>query len=202
MVTRRFGFTLAALAGAVAVAVAAGAQAPSDFSGEADKRMAAAHESFMKREMNRAAEEIAKAAAYVRKEGEKVSAGAKSGMKKAGDDLDKLGQAVKKGTVKSGDELKRAFAKIDHEVAKAWHKTAEDARKSGKDASDALKQAGDGLESAAKWSGAKLKDGTQASVDGLKKVGAGAKVAADDATRFFKGIGDGIADVGRHLQGS
>jgi hypothetical protein len=202
MRTRRIGFTATAFLALLAMASAVGAQAPGDFSGEPDKTMATAHESFMKKDMNKAAEEIGKAAAYVRKQADKVSAGAKSGMKKAGDDLDKVGQAVKKGTVKSGDQLKKAFAKADHEIAKAWHKTADDARKSGKDASDALKQAGDGLENAAKWSGAKLKDGTQASVDGLKKVGTGAKLAADDVTKFFKGIGDGIADVGRHIQGS
>ena len=88
---------------------------PADFSGEPDKTMAAAHESFAKKDMNKATEQIGKAADYVRKEADKVAKGAKEGVKKAGDELGKLGQGVKKGTVTSGDELKKAYSKVDHE---------------------------------------------------------------------------------------
>ena len=34
-------------------------------------------------------------------------------MKKAGEELDKLGKGVKDGTVKSGDEMKKTFAKVE-----------------------------------------------------------------------------------------
>ena len=78
---------------------------PADFTGEPDKTMAAAHESFVKKDMNQAAEQIGKAADYVKKEADKVAKDAKEGVKKAGDELGKLGQGVKKGIVKSGDEL-------------------------------------------------------------------------------------------------
>ena len=61
---------------------------------------------------------------------------------------------------------------------------------------DALKKAGTGLEGAAKWSGTKLQDGTQASVDGLKKAG---KVSTNEVGKVFKSLGDGIADVGQKL---
>ena len=66
---------------------------PGDFTNEPDKTMASAHESFLKGEMNKAAEQINKAAAYVKKEADKVAKDTKEG--------------VKKGTVKSSDELKK-----------------------------------------------------------------------------------------------
>ncbi|MGD0627596.1 MAG: hypothetical protein ABSB32_23215, partial [Thermodesulfobacteriota bacterium] len=68
---------------------------PGDFTDEPDKSMAKAHESFVKGDINKAAEYIHKAAAYVKKEADKVAKDTKEGVKKAGDDLDKLGQGVK-----------------------------------------------------------------------------------------------------------
>ena len=38
-------------------------------------------------------------------------------------------------------------------------------------------------------------------MDGLEKVGQGAKVGAEEVGRFFRGIGDGIQELGRHLTG-
>ena len=42
---------------------------PGDFTNEPDKTMASAHESFLKGEINKAAEQIHKAAAYVKRAG-------------------------------------------------------------------------------------------------------------------------------------
>ena len=174
---------------------------PADFSGEPDKTMAAAHESFVKKDMNKAAEQIGKAADYVKKEAGKVAKGSKEGVMKAGDELSKLGQGVKKGTVKSGDVLKETYGKVDHALAIAWHTTADEAKRTGKDSSDALKKAGASLEGAAKWSGNKLTEGAQASVDAVKKVGQGAakgaKAGTEEVNKWFKGIGEGIEDLGR-----
>ena len=176
---------------------------PGDLTREPDKTMASAHESYLKGEMNKAAEQINKAAAYVRKEADKVATDTKEGVKKAADDLDKLGEGVKKGTVKSGEELKKTFAEVDYELAKAWHKTADEAKKSGKDPSNALKEAGAWIEGAAKWCATQLKEGTEASIEAVKKVGKGAakgaKVGAEEVDKLIKGIGEGIEDVGRKL---
>ena len=176
---------------------------PGDITDEPDKNMAKAHESFVKGDINKAAEYIHKAAAYVKKEADKVAKDTKEGVKKAADDLDKLGQGVKKGTVKSSDELKKTFAKVDYERAKAWHKTADEVKKSGKDPSNAIKKAGAWIEGAAKWSVTQLREGTQASVEAVKKVGKGAakgaKAGAEEVDKLLKGIGEGIEDVGRKL---
>jgi hypothetical protein len=61
------------------------AQAPSEFATEPDKGMANAHESFVKGDMNKSAEHIKKAAAYVHKEGAKVAQASKESVMKAGD---------------------------------------------------------------------------------------------------------------------
>jgi hypothetical protein len=186
---------------AVLIAGLAHAQAPGDFKSEPDKSMAAAHESFLKGDMNKAAEHIKKATAYVRAQEKKVSKGAAKGLKKAGDDLEKLGADVKKGTVKSADELKKTFAKVDHALATAWHATAEQEQKAGKDATGALRSAGAGLQGAAAWTGTKLNDGAQAAVDGLSKAGRGVKLGADAVGNAFRGLGEGIADLGRKIGG-
>ena len=177
------------------------AQAPGDFAREPDKSMASAQESFLKGDMNKAAEHIKKASTYVRTQAKKVAKDASKSVKKAADDLDRLGAEVKKGAVKSPDELKKAFAQVDHALATAWHATAEQEQKSGKDATNALVNAGAGLEGAAKWAGAKLDVGAQAAVDAVNTAGRGARLGVETVGRAFRGIGDGIADVGRKLGG-
>src|SRR5215470_2755439 len=83
----------------------------SNFKNEPDKAMAAAHESFVKGDAKKAANDIDKAADYVKKQSAHVAADSKAEMDKAGAELDKLGDGVKKGTVKSADDLKKTFAK-------------------------------------------------------------------------------------------
>src|SRR5215469_3970254 len=143
---------------------------------EPDKSMASAHESFIKGDMNEASEHI----------------------KKAADDLDRLSANVKKGAVTSPDDLKKAFAKADHALATAWHATAEQEQKAGKDATTSITHASSALEGAARWTGSKLDTGAQ---DAVHTAGRGAKMGANAVGRAIRGIGDGIADVGRKIGG-
>lgn len=174
-----------------------------DFATEPDKTMASSHQSFVKGDTNTAAAQIHKAATYVRNESNEVATIAKADLQKAGESLDKLGEGVKNGTVKSADELKKTFATVDHAIAKGWHETAEQAKASGRDSSNALRKAGAALDGAAKWSGIKLQEGAQASVDALKKVGQktgeSVKTGAKQVESWLKDIGHGIKQVGRKL---
>ena len=72
-----------------------------------------------------------------------------------------------------------------------------------KDPDNALKKVGVWLEGAAKWSVTQLKEGTQASVEAVKNIGKdaakAAKAGAEEVDKLFKGIGEGIEDVGRKL---
>src|SRR5262245_57771985 len=93
------------------------AQGPADLAGEPDSSIAPAHESFVKGEAAKAAQQLHKAADYVRKQSDKVTASAKNTVRQAGDALDQLGRGVEKGTVKSADQLKKTFAQVDHQLA-------------------------------------------------------------------------------------
>ena len=70
-----------------AIAAGCAQKSPGDFTNEPDKSMEKAHESFVKGDINKAADYIHKAAAYVKEEADKVTKDAKEGVKKAGDDL-------------------------------------------------------------------------------------------------------------------
>ena len=120
--------TLAVLIGAGQAAFAQ--TSTNKFTTQPDKSMAAAHESFMQKNMNAASEHIHKAADYVKKQSDKVAADTKAGMKKASEQLDKFGDSVKAGTVKSEAEMKQTFAKVDQQIADCWHKTAAESKKS------------------------------------------------------------------------
>ena len=173
-----------------------GQTSKADFKTEPDKSMAAANESFLKGDTKKAGEEISKAADYVKKQANHVAAGSKADMEAAGAELDKLGQGVKSGTVKSEADLKKSFAKVDHQIAMTWHKTAAAAQKLGKDSSADLNKAGTALAGAAKWSGNQLNEGTQKTVDAVKHAG---KATADQVQSWWKSIGDGIDDLGHKL---
>ena len=67
-----------------AIPAAVAATSSSDFTTEPDKSMAAAHESFLKGDMQKASASIEKAAASVKKESEKVAGNAKEDVKRAG----------------------------------------------------------------------------------------------------------------------
>ena len=176
---------------------------PDQFTGEPNKSLAAAHESFLKKDLNASAAQIHKASNYVKKESDQVAQDSKAGMTKAGAELDKLGAGVKAGTVKSEAEMKQTFAKVNHQMATCWHQTAAESKQAGKDANADLKKAGASLAASAKWSGNQLNAGAQASVDALKKAGkatdAGVKAGGEEVDKWFKGIGDGIKDLGAKL---
>ena len=172
---------------------------PDDFTEEPDKTMAASHSSFVKGETAKASQQIRKAATFVRNESSEVATSAKADVEQAAASLDKLGRDVKNGTVKSEDELRNTFARVDHALAVGWHKTAEEGKNSGA----ALRKAGAALDGAAKWSGTKLKQGTQASLRALQragqKTGEAIKGGAKQVEGWFNDIGNGIKEVGRKL---
>ncbi|MBP9901407.1 MAG: hypothetical protein V9H26_05240 [Verrucomicrobiota bacterium] len=176
---------------------------PVNFTSEPNKSLAAAHESFVAKNMNAASEQIHTASVYVRKQSSKVSGEAKAGMKKAGDELDQLGQGVQAGTVKSEAELKQTFAKVNHQMATCWHQTAAASKEAGKNANAELKKAGASLSASAKWSGRKLNEGAQSTVDAIKQAGKATsdhvKAGGEAVDKWFKNLGESIKDLGDGL---
>ena len=98
--------------------------------------------------------------------------------------------------MKSEAELKKTFAKVDHQMATSWHKTAEEAQKLGKDSKADLNKSGAALAGAAKWSGNELSEGTQKTLEEVKHAG---KAGGEEVQKWWKSIGDGIDDLGHKL---
>jgi hypothetical protein len=174
-----------------------------EFTTEPDKTMAAAHESFVKGDTKKAGEDFDKASDYVKKQPQQVFEGSNSEMDKAGTELDNLADGVKRGAVKSDADVKKTFAKVDHQMADCWHKTAAESKRLGKDSTADLKKAGDSLAGAAKWSGHQLDEGTQKTLEAVKKADKasekGIKADAADVDKWFDNLGHSIADFGHRL---
>jgi len=160
----------------------------------------AANESFLKHDTKAAEAYIHKAGEAIRKEGAKAGAKSKEAFDKIADETDKLAKDVKSGAVKTNADLKKRFAKINHSLAKTWHKVAGEANDAGEDTKEAMKKAAHSVSAAADWTGTKLKAGTHKTVEEVKGWPDDAEVAADKAGAWFKGIGDGIKDVGQNIQ--
>jgi hypothetical protein len=193
-------FSRFAIAAVLAAVPAAYAQTRTDqFKSQTDKVMAAGHESFVKKDLNKSSEQFRHAAEYVRRDSDKVAEHTKEEVRIAGHELEKLAEGIKKGTVKSSEEINKCCAQTDHALAKAWHATAEEAHKYGKDSNADLRKAGEALDGAAKWSGHQLSERTKASVHALAKsgetAGKGVKASAHDVDKWFKDIGQGIKDL-------
>ena len=110
-----------------------------DFSSEPDKTMAAAHDSFVKKNMNKAAEQISKAADYVKKDADKVATNAKEGVKKAGASLE--------GAAKwSGNQLTEGAQASVEAVKKVGKDTAKGVKAGTEEVNKWFKGIGDGIE--------------------------------------------------------
>jgi len=87
-----------------------------DFTNEPDKTMASATNRFSRGD-GQGSRADQQGSGLCEERGDKVAKDSKEGVKKAGDELEKLGKG-EEGHVKSGDELKKTFAKVDYELAK------------------------------------------------------------------------------------
>ncbi len=85
---------------------------------EAAGHLQKARESFVKKDVKKAGDEIRKAAAFVRLESEAASADVKEGLLDAGQELKKLADNVESGAVKSVKELDDAFARARSAIGK------------------------------------------------------------------------------------
>ena len=180
-----------------------GQTSSADFQTQPEKSMAQAHEAFVKGDTKDACGDISIAADYVKKQSRFMAADTKEAMDKTERELTKLRDGVEKGTVKSGDELKKTFAKADHQMAKCWHNTAQEAQKAGKDSTYALKRTAERLDGASRWSGHQLDEGTKKSLTAVESVGQGAgkgvKAAAAELDQWSKSLGHGIEELGKKL---
>jgi len=89
---------------------------PGGFTNEPDKSMAKAHESFVKGEMNKAAEFIAKAATYVKKEADEVAKDTKEGAQASVEAVKKVGKEAAKDVKAGAEEFDKLFKGISEGI--------------------------------------------------------------------------------------
>ncbi|KPL03066.1 MAG: hypothetical protein AMJ90_04065 [candidate division Zixibacteria bacterium SM23_73_2] len=77
-----------------------------------------AHEFFLKKDFKAAGSEIRKGAAFLKLEAGRSTTEGKKTLEASADELGKLAEDVEKGAVASEKQLKDAFARADHALAK------------------------------------------------------------------------------------
>ena len=165
-----------------------------------------AHEFFLKKDFKAAGSEIRKGAAFLKLEAGRSTTEGKKTLEASADELGKLAEDVEKGAVASEKQLKDAFARADHALAKHHYLKASEywAKKDEKKTGHALKAAAQALEHAAAWSGHKLET---AAIDVIKgvRVGSGKLIegmgwSADEVGKGINELGNEISKLGKAIE--
>lgn len=169
---------------------------------ESEEHFHRAHESFLKKDLKKAAAHIRKGAAFLKLEAGRATEEGKNLMEESGHELAKLAEDVEHGTITSVKRLDEAFARAHQALAhhhhlkakESWTNQAEQAaRKVGQDLQAAAVHFDQGLIWAghkAEAAGAKTMKGTRLLAGKMMK---GADWVADE-------VGKGIEDVGEEIE--
>jgi len=116
--------------------------------------------------------------------------------------LDVLAAKVLLGEVKDAKELKRAFAKADHVLARAFTDDSKDSitEKAERSAVNSAKYVGSRLEKASQWTGKKLEQGVDATVKAVNKVGKESKLVGKEVADWWKGLDKGVKNLERDVE--
>jgi hypothetical protein len=164
-----------------------------------------AHESFLKKDLQRAAGEIRKAAAFVKVEAGRATDEGKQSLLTSVRELDKLADEVERGTIASVKQLDEAFGRVDHALAAHHHRMAKEfeAKKAAQKAGYELKAAALYVEQGLAWAGQKADASGAAAIQGAQTLAG--KLIAEGGTvldRFGQGyeaIGKAIEQLGQKI---
>lgn len=164
-----------------------------------------AKKDYVEKNLNAAAEQIQKGAAYMKAESEKASANGKEALTESAKELEKLGNNVKQGTVKSVNRINESFARAYVALARAAHiKSTESwAKKETTKAGDALDSATENLERGFAWAGQKVERSTKEAMKKSKELALKLKkkgsVLAEEVGKELKKTGDEIEKFGKRI---
>ncbi len=141
------------------------------FDGEPDYHFEEAKRHYMKGEKKETADEIRKAAAFMKLQESRATNSGKKSLAASIAELQKLADDIDKGAAVSEKDIDLAFARAHnaltkHYVSKAKEEYKEDSGMAGHD----LKAATTNLELAVKWSGKKTEEGWDAVIDGARTI--------------------------------
>ena len=176
------------------------------FADEPQQHFQTAHESFVKKDLQRAAEEIRKAAAFVKVEAGRAADDGKQSLLTSVRDLDKLADEVERGSISSVKQLDEAFGRVDHALAVHHHRMAKvfEGQKAAQKAGYELKAAALYVEQGLAWAGQKADASGAAAVHDAQAL-AGKLIAEGGSVldRFGQGydaIGKAIAQLGQKVE--
>jgi hypothetical protein len=155
--------------------------------------------------MKAAADEIHKAAAYLKSEADAATGKGKEALTASYRELEKLATDVEKGAVKSAKKLDAAFARSYKALAANEHVKSTEAwaKKEYKEAGKSLEMAANDLERGLSWSGEKVKTGTKKVIEESKvlsqKLKEGTDWVADKVSKGLKDIGNEIESFGKRI---
>ena len=153
-----------------------------------------AKQNFLQKDMKAAADEIRKAAAYLKSEADAATGKGKEALTASYQELEKLAGDVEKGTVASVKKLDAAFARSYKALATNSHvKSTESwARKEISNTGKHLETAADYLERGYAWTGEKMKAGTKKVVEESRVLSQKLK---DDTGWVTSKVSKGLKDM-------
>ncbi|RFA25368.1 hypothetical protein CAI21_19220 [Alkalilimnicola ehrlichii] len=157
-----------------------------------------ARESFVRRDYDEAADDIAAAAAFLRIEAERVGRPAEEELGQVADRLEDLAERVRDEDVHDLNELGSLAAETNHALAERYHELAEAAEDEGESrhAGYYLRAAAHHLEHAFAWTGHEIDEGSRDAIDAVKDgaddVARGAEWTGDEARDLFSRMGDEV----------
>lgn len=189
----------AAFALMVAELIPWAAIASQDTSSSIEQTFQKARQDYLQKNMNSAAEQIKKSAAYMKAEAAQASAKGKDALTASAQELDKLADDVKSGAVTSQKRMEDTFARAYLALASNEHvKSTESwARKETAKAGAALESANKHLEKSFSWAGQKIEKGTN---DVMKKSEALALKLRAKGSLVAEEVGKGLQDAGNEIK--
>jgi len=162
------------------------------FVGEAEHYFHQARESFLKKDMKTAADEIRKGAAFLKLEAGRATEAGKKPLMDSIQELEELADSVEKGTVTSTNELDHTFARAQSALATHYRLMATEswAKKETSKTGKALNAAALHLEYSAVWGFGKLETGTKEVVKDTRIL----------SGKLIKGTGWVTTEVGRTVE--
>lgn len=158
-----------------------------------------AKQDYLDKNMNAAARQINKGAAYMREEAAKASDKGKEALTASAQELDKLADDMKKGAVTSKKRMEDAFARAHLALASNDHIQSTElwAKKEAAKAGTALESANKHLEKSIAWAGQKIEKGTN---DVMKKSEEIALKLKKKGSLIADEVGKGLKDAGNEIE--
>jgi hypothetical protein len=182
-------------------AVSAGSESPSSI----EQIFQKAKQDYLQKNMNSAAEQIQKGAAFVKGEAAKASGKGKAALTKSGEELEQLADDVKKGTVNSAGRIEKTFARAYIALAADAHiKSTESwTKKEAAKAGASLDSAAEYLERSIDWTGQKVEKSTKIAIQKSKDLSLRLKergdVIGEEVRKGLKDAGSEIEKFGKRI---